>query len=713
MRITAFLCLFLAFSRVGAQEDPDYPDLVAADDESDIIDEFTLLMEDAVVESAARHRQEIGMSPSAITVITRRDIEASGASTIPDLLRQVPGMEVMVTTPFFTAITARLYITNENNHYLVLIDGREVNIELLGQPFWEIQPISPEDIERIEVIRGPGSALYGANALAGVISITTKVVPQETAGWFRLAGGDMGNMVAGVRGSTMVGNWGFSLSAGTDVSGLFELPRTSAKEVWKLRALAEYRWSDSRRILMDFGFSDSQGLIGTPLGLMDTSISPAMLRLSYQSEDLRGQLTWTIAAPTLKLAAALNYKGIPLAEFDQVTVNGHTVDADVQYTLPTFWDPLLLIIGGGGRVSWSGSDQLLDADTFADISSPDYHKPGISYWEGRGGFFVHGELAPSEWVTITGGLRFDYNTVTDEFFSPRLAAVFRPVPGQFLRLGIARAYRKPSFMETNTHIRVDFPQESPIQGGDQDKFQEFMTRVLGNSRLGHEKLLSLEAGYLGQFLDETLTVTFDIYYHIHTNLIFLDARIEPDLDTGLIDLGQSSFMFTNKPEKDLDIIGGELSVRYNPSKPVLILATWTHRELIYRRDSTTCDWSPKNTITLGGRLLSDSGIVGSLFVHTRSEYWYRSVPNPQGLLEPLLEQHLENNFILIGRLGWRMAPSRHLELEAGLKLFLPVSPFQAPYFRYREVGGGLTNTGKVYGSDELRQTVTAYLQGSF
>ncbi|MFC1654909.1 TonB-dependent receptor plug domain-containing protein [Myxococcota bacterium] len=730
------LTLLLAFNPVAAQEasapsdeeeksddgieeelseleDADYPDLVAADETGEIIDEFTLLADDAMVELAARHKQDVGMSPSAITVITRRDIEASGANTIPDLLRQVPGMEVMVSTPYFTAITARLYFTNENNHYLVLLDGREVNIELLGQPFWEIQPISLEDIERIEVIRGPGSALYGANALAGVISITTKAIPEETTGWIRLAGGDIGNFMVDARGSTKVGNWGFSLSAGADVSGMFEYPRTSAREIWKLRALAEYRWPESRRVLIDFGVGDSVGLIAFPLGLLEVAITPLLLRLAYQSEELRGQLTWTLGAPTARLEAPLNYGDIPLAKFGPFAVDGQTLDADVQWTLPRLWDPLLLIVGGGGRISWLSSDQLLDAETYADITSPDYHKPGISYWEGRGGAFVHAELAPTDWVTVTSGARLDFNSVTGAFVSPRLAAVFRPVRSQFIRMAVARAYRKPAFLETSAHLMVDFPPESPIQGPDREKFQEFMTRVLGNSNLGPEKLLSFEIGYLGKFLDNSLTVTFDVYYHIHTALIFLNSVIEPDPDTGLIDLDRSSFMFINKSANDIDIIGSELSIRYSPSRSLMLLASWTHRELISRVTGKTGDWSPKNMITLGGRFQTESGLVGSLYAHARSESWYYWVPNPEGLLAPLLPHHFENNLILIGRLGWRTDFSRQLQIETGVKLFLPVSPFRSPHFRFREMGGGVTRTGKTYGSDELRQTVTAYLQASF
>jgi outer membrane cobalamin receptor len=125
--------------------------------EDEFLDEFALLEDAAVVESAARHRQEIGMSPSAITVITREDIETTGASTLPDLMRIVPGMEVIYLGINAATPACRLHYTEGNFHFLVLIDGREANIELLGQTLWEALPISLEDVERIEIIRGPAS----------------------------------------------------------------------------------------------------------------------------------------------------------------------------------------------------------------------------------------------------------------------------------------------------------------------------------------------------------------------------------------------------------------------------------------------------------------------------------------------------------------------------------------------------------------------------
>jgi iron complex outermembrane receptor protein len=703
-------CILICSSRVGAGEEPGYSELVDEGEEDEFIDEFAFLMEEDIVESAARHRQEIGMSPSAITVITRKDVEASGANTIPDLLRIVPGMEVMVVSPFFTALTARLYLTNENNHFLVLIDGRECNIELLGQPPWEVQPIMLEDIERIEIIRGPGSSLYGANAVAGVISITTRAVPEATSGWARIIGGEPGMLAAGVRGTTTIGNWGFSLNAGADLSGSFGDPRMKAKEVLKARAAADYRWSESRRLTLEVTLSRSEGAFSTGLGFIEGDYILSTFRAAYRSEDLRGHLYWMYSPIYSNLTGALQYGGINLAEFIKTDIEMHTVDGEVQWTLPEFWNPLLVIVGAGGRFSYMSSDQLLDAETFSDITSPDYHKPGVGHWEARGSVFVHAEFAPAEWVTVTGGTRFDYNTETDIFLSPRLAAVFRPAAGQFIRLGVARAFRKPAYFETGAHPTATFPADSPITGPSQDKFLEFLTRVAGNTRLNNEELVSFEIGYLGQYLDGTLSVALDLYYNLHTEIIYMRSRIIPDTSTGLPDLDLSSFMF-EQGFPALNIFGSELTVRYNPSKNIALLFSWVHREAFEEKkyDNT----SPQNLLTLGGRFTAPFGLLGSLYVFSRSEYLDGAVENPAGLLEPMNSMEMDNVLLLLGKVGWRWEPVTGYQLETGVKLFLPVSPFSAPHFRYYEKGGGISPTGLWYGGQQLSRTVTGYLQGSF
>ena len=705
------LALTLALPATAYCEETEVVDLIDTAEEDEFIDEFTLLMEDAsIVESAARHKQEIGMSPSAITVITRADIEASGATTVPDLLRLVPGMNVVVDNPFFTAITARLYFTEEGIHILVLIDGREINFDPLGFPPWEITPLLLDDIERIEIIRGPGSALYGANALTGVVSITTRAVPDKTSARICLESGEAGRTITGMKASTKLGNWGISLVGAADISGTFIDPRDKAKETWKFRSFIEHRWSDTKRFLIDVGIASGTGPITSPMGTVHSIYKPNSIRLAYESEALTGQLYYSYVTARAEIKTPLEYSGIRLALFKPAPMKSHLIDGQIQWTPPRFWDPLLLIVGGGARASSVSSDALINAKTFTDPTSPDYHEPGINHWEIRTGAFVHAEFAPTDWVTVTGGTRVDYNTQTGVFVSPRLAAVFQPVKGQFLRLGAARSFRKPSFMETNTHLSVEFPDDSPITGTGRIHFQEFMTRVGGNDDLKNEELTAFEVGYLGQFLDNRLAVSLDLYVNMLRNMTAMISDIQED-ERGLPDLEQSSFMFYNDGP-DINVFGSELSVRFTPSKHLSLLASWSNRQVVNLREVDYLVSNPQNQLTLGGRFQLDSGLVGSLYAFSRSELWYYSLQNPSGLLEPLLTQYSDHVILFLGRLGWRFDTGL-FEAEAGVKLFLPVSPFSAPHFGYFEMAGGVTPMGRPFGAAQLARMVTGYLQGSF
>jgi iron complex outermembrane receptor protein len=677
-------------------------DTFAEDEE--FMDEFAFLEEAGVVESAARHKQEIGMSPSAITVITRDDIEASGAETIQDVLRMVPGMDVIMASHIFTSVTARLYWNNENQHYLVLVDGREANDELVGSTFWEIQPIFLDDVERIEVIRGPGSSLYGANALAGVISITTRAMSEETSGWARVAAGEPGMIMAGARASSRISDWGFSFSGGTELSGKFGNPWERGKEIYKVRAVVERNFSEKTRLRLEGGYTDGSGNVATALGQLDSHFKQSVIRLLYEAEGLRGQLYWSRNRGSVIIGSDLIFSGIRLAKFSPVELVIHVIDGEVQWTLPELFEPLMLITGGRVRASNLESATMLDPD-YADITSPGYHQPGLDHWEARAGGFIHGELAPTDWVTVTGGVRLDYNTITGIFLSPRLAAVFQPVSGQYFRLGVSRAFRKPSAQETVTHVQAIFPDDSPITGTAQDRFQEFMARSVGNINLVNEELLSFEAAYMGQFLDGRLSVALDLYYNLHTDMSDFVSVLVPD-EQGLPDLELSSFGFDNIDTR-LNIIGAELNVRYSPSKYLLFQASWIHREVLEN------DTSPKNLLSLGGRFRTAFGLLGSLYVFSRSEFWDRAVENPDGMMADALEHHMETVLLFMGKLGWEWEPRNGFVMETGLKLFLPFSPVSGPLFRYYERGGGISPGGKHYGGEQLARALTVYLQGSF
>src|SRR6202795_3600687 len=140
------------------------------------------------VTSVSKKEQKLSQVAAAIFVITQEDIRSSGALNIPDLLRMVPGLDVAQISANTWAISARGFNLQFANKLLVLIDGRAVYTPLFGGVDWDTQDVPLEDIERIEVIRGPGGAVWGANAVNGGINIITKKAA-DTHGGLLVAGG--------------------------------------------------------------------------------------------------------------------------------------------------------------------------------------------------------------------------------------------------------------------------------------------------------------------------------------------------------------------------------------------------------------------------------------------------------------------------------------------------------------------------------------------
>ncbi|HEX2815493.1 MAG TPA: TonB-dependent receptor plug domain-containing protein, partial [Phenylobacterium sp.] len=124
--------------------------------------------------SVAKKPQQVDEVAAAVFVIDQEDIRRSGATTVPDLLRMVPGMEVADLGSGGSAVSARGFNGLSANKLLILVDGRAIYLSVLSGVFWDQQLVPVEDIQRIEVVRGPGATLWGANAVNGVINIVTK-----------------------------------------------------------------------------------------------------------------------------------------------------------------------------------------------------------------------------------------------------------------------------------------------------------------------------------------------------------------------------------------------------------------------------------------------------------------------------------------------------------------------------------------------------------
>ena len=158
------------------------------------------------VTSAARKSQRAEDVPAAIYVITGRDIRQSGLMTLPEILRLAPGVQVAQVSASKWAVSIRGFNSPYSNKLLVLIDGRSVYSRAFSGVFWDLNEVMVSDIDRIEVIRGPGGVAWGANAVNGVISIITRPATEQQGLDLRLSAGTFARAGMGIRYGGTVGN---------------------------------------------------------------------------------------------------------------------------------------------------------------------------------------------------------------------------------------------------------------------------------------------------------------------------------------------------------------------------------------------------------------------------------------------------------------------------------------------------------------------------
>src|SRR6202163_7452 len=194
--LLSVLGVFLTVT-TSAQNQPKIPDVTA------------ITLEDLMnlqVTSVSKRAQKLADAAAAIFVITQDDIRRSGASSIPEALRMVPGLQVARIDENKWAIGSRGFNGRFDNKLLVLIDGRSVYTPLFAGVYWNIQDVMLEDLDRIEVIRGPGATLWGANAVDGVINIITKPAASTQSGVVSAGGGTEERGSGSARYGSKIGN---------------------------------------------------------------------------------------------------------------------------------------------------------------------------------------------------------------------------------------------------------------------------------------------------------------------------------------------------------------------------------------------------------------------------------------------------------------------------------------------------------------------------
>jgi len=503
-------------SSVGGQVDPDAPDAVVPDQGGFQDDAYQ-----RVVVTASRYGQDPLDSPSTVSVLTEEDISMSGATDVPDLLRRVVGVEVMSMASGQPEISIRGFNRELNNKVLVLIDGRTVYWDFIGTTQWGSLPIVLEEIERIEVIRGPGSAVYGANAVTGVVNIITKAPGERPETQARLEVGSPGYIRGTAMTSGRAGETAYRLSAGYRQHGRWEKPEAVGDGSAVVPFFPDEDQSVGARAVRAHGRIDRQvgqdGFLSLSGGYVDGQAE--IYNIGALGDFGRRTVnTYARADATFgpvharvfynRVSGATGPWVATPAEAERLTSDflGQTFDAELE-AFGSFETGEV-----SHRVNGGIAYRRKAIDDFDYLFSDDIDEDHFAA-------FVNEEASYGP-VRIVASLRVDRHPLQaidlSKTVSPRLAGIWRIDEDRALRVSGGTAYRVPTLVESymDTAIPTD------VDG--------VFVRDVGSRQLVPERILTAEAGYHDE---STLYHQADVtvYYNRVTKLIGL-SPVTPVLE---------------------------------------------------------------------------------------------------------------------------------------------------------------------------------------
>ena len=541
--------------------------------------------------TASRTQGDVLDAPAFVTVITREEIDQSAARSIPDLLRRIPGVTVVQMTQSDFNVSIRGLNRRLANKILVLVDGRSVYQDFLGGTAWEAIPVNLEDIERIEVVRGPGAALFGASAFGGVVNIITRQADNDgVEGSAEVGVPRQMRLASRAQGVLTLPGWPKAVTKGCHpwvcwgLARIWRAPRVRAVTGGGLRDIQREELPRSRPDLQRLVEpADGSGRSGRGFAAVEIQGSPDhSLRLeggavrlrqdfnaiaSLRNYILDGTFFWTQGRYTLGPASVRAfYNRFDADARPELTARApdplathvltHYLDVEPLIDLPFQYKYV------GRHHVMAGANYRFKAVEWSYLGRPQYqHHLGAFIQESwtplpwlSGNVSVRVDrhpLAPPWYADIPGVGRLDVPGVPGLSPSARGAVVARFGQTAF-RIGGGTAFRDPTFLESY----VDF--ELPLQ------VDAAAFKFVGSRRLLPERIASVEAGFSTRASDR-FSVDAAVYA-IYVDRIIGTADPVVDLTPGLDGngryvLGRGGFENSGKV---LLGGGGEVLLRFFP-----------------------------------------------------------------------------------------------------------------------------------------------------
>ncbi|WP_432471046.1 TonB-dependent receptor plug domain-containing protein [Amphritea sp. HPY] len=554
-----------------------------------IITEADYLDDIPIIFSATRLPQHISEAPASVTVIDRTMIEASSALTIPDLLRLVPGMQSYNTATNTSAAAYHGMSDKFPPRMEVMLNGRSIYVPLFSTVIWDTLPVTVDDIDHIEVIRGSNTVTQGSNAFLGAINIITNTPLSQQGSSLKYTTGEFNTKNIELRHSADTDIGHYSISAGTlDNNGYIFHNGDRDPAVRRY-----FNFSTKLSPTLQDTFTLELGLSNgfTTVGDIDAELELARRdydthyqhlnwnRLVGDNSELNLSYSHTVnnlEADNLTTAYVRNELGTdPLAdaysvdreEFAQEFLDanapfraaaevGDVEQHDIEASIKHHYSPLsTIILGAGYKLDRARSREIMDTTDW--ISSE------------RSRLFASWEYKTLNDWTFNSGAMLEHSDIGGTKISPRLAANYQLTPLSTLRTSYTQAYRIPSLLDAHYQSIIYNP--ATIVG---DFGPIYEIDVLANPDIGPEKINSFDIGYLAQWPEYSSQLDLRLFYEEISNGISTSYQI---LDTPIIQPGDIDEKYRTELNRAQWINRGiETQYKYQPDSPLRPLLVFNY-----------------------------------------------------------------------------------------------------------------------------------------
>jgi iron complex outermembrane receptor protein len=487
--------IFIVFSMVLL------PQCARAQDQDTVFDTKQLLslsLEELMnieVHSVSKRPEKLSEAASAVQVITQEDIKRSGATNLPEALRLAPNLQVAQVNSHAWLISARGFDAIFSNKLLVLIDGRNVYSPLFAGVSWDAQNVLLEDIDRIEVISGPGAALWGANAVNGVVNIITKNA-NNTQGLYASASiGTLFKYSASVRYGGKIGS-----KLAYRVYGMYN----NYDHTFTRDKFGDKKEQNDKADLSQIGFrmdyTPSENSNVTLLGnfyVGNENTIPA--RSGIDGQNITGRWTRTFSEKSELVVQAFVDRTWKRDIPSLISEELYTYDVDLQHRFP---------IGKRHNLLWGAGyrfmrDEVINATQFAGI------EPNLRNMEIVNGFVQDEVMLWKNRMKLTIGSKLQHNTFTGFEVQPNARLAYMPNDANTIWTAVSRAVRTPSRFDKDYFLPLyPVPDSVPsVQGG-----PDFIS----------ETLIAYELGYRIR-PRRNLSLSLATYFNSYDNLYSVEA----------------------------------------------------------------------------------------------------------------------------------------------------------------------------------------------